>query len=118
MQVLEGVVDRQYFIGDEIWNNHGFRGFDAGSNLKSTNGWSYNGNGTDQYDFCGLPAGSRVPGFSSMDSRMTDFGGHHRLISPYWVITVFWIISAMGFIVVLIILIRDTVSDVLKTISF
>lgn len=29
----------------------------AGTKLKSTNGWSNNGNGTDDYDFCALPVG-------------------------------------------------------------
>ncbi len=36
-----------------------WRGFDAGDNLKSTNGWYSNGNGTDLYGFTALPAGYR-----------------------------------------------------------
>jgi len=55
-KILEGTVDSQYGIGDHEWN--GFdRGFDAGKNLKSTYGWLYNFNGTDTFDFTGLPAG-------------------------------------------------------------
>ena len=59
-KILEGTVDSQYPVGDTIWNNKGYRGFDAGLNLKSTNGWRDNGNGTDLYDFCALPGGRRT----------------------------------------------------------
>jgi uncharacterized protein (TIGR02145 family) len=31
----------------------------AGTKLKSTSGWDYDGNGTDAYGFSALPAGSR-----------------------------------------------------------
>jgi len=33
-KILEGTVDSQYPVGDTIWNNKGWRGFDAGLNLK------------------------------------------------------------------------------------
>ncbi|MCF8236508.1 MAG: hypothetical protein K9H13_12305 [Bacteroidales bacterium] len=56
-KVLEGTVDSQHNIGDEIWNGYGNRGYDAGGNLKSTSGWNNNGNGTDLFGFTILPAG-------------------------------------------------------------
>jgi uncharacterized protein (TIGR02145 family) len=58
-KILEGTVDSQYPVGDPIWNNTAFRGYDAGYNLKSTNGWENNGNGSDAYGFTGLPGGFR-----------------------------------------------------------
>lgn len=56
-KVLEGAVDSQYGIGDNMWDNEFWRGFDAGKHLKSTSGWVYSGNGTDLFGFSGLPAG-------------------------------------------------------------
>ena len=35
-KTLEGAVDSQYGIADPIWNNTGFRGYDAGKKLKTT----------------------------------------------------------------------------------
>jgi len=58
-KLLEGTVDSQYPVGDPVWSISGWRGFDAGLNLKSTNGWSNNGNGTDLYGFTTLPGGKR-----------------------------------------------------------
>ncbi|MBW6460709.1 MAG: hypothetical protein K0B08_09060 [Bacteroidales bacterium] len=58
-KVLEGAVDSQYGIGNNIWNNLGHRGSDAGTNLKTESGWNGNGNGTDLYGFAGLPGGYR-----------------------------------------------------------
>ena len=57
--ILEGAVDSQYGIGDDIWQSTGYRGFDAGKNLKTDIGWNGNGNGTDLYGFSSLPAGNR-----------------------------------------------------------
>ena len=65
-KVLEGAVDSQYGIGDPVWDNEGFRGYDAGKNLKTTSGWNENGNGTDLFSFSGLPGGFRIDD--------TDFG--------------------------------------------
>lgn len=57
-KVLEGAVDSQYGIGDPEWDIYSeFRGYDAGTNLKTTSGWNYNGNGTDLFGFSGLPGG-------------------------------------------------------------
>jgi len=64
-KVLEGAVDSQYGIGDNTWDDEGPRGFDAGTNLKTTSGWYENGNGTDLFGFSGLPGGSRYGGDGS-----------------------------------------------------
>ena len=42
-----------------------FRGFDAGLNLKSSNGWFGGGNGSNLSGFSALPSGQRnnIPGF-------------------------------------------------------
>ena len=59
-KVLEGAVDSQYGIGDPQWDiSWEYRGYDAGTNLKTTSGWNYDGNGTDLFGFSGLPGGSR-----------------------------------------------------------
>jgi uncharacterized protein (TIGR02145 family) len=56
-KVLEGAVDSQYYIGDLEWENTSYRGFDAGTNLRTTSGWF--ANGTDLFGFSGLPGGTR-----------------------------------------------------------
>ncbi len=58
-KTLEGTVDSQYGVGDPVWDNTDWRGFDAGNNLKSTSGWFLNNNGSDSYGFTALPAGYR-----------------------------------------------------------
>jgi uncharacterized protein (TIGR02145 family) len=58
-KVLEGAVDSQYGIGDNTWDYYGYRGLDAGTNLKTISGWNENGNGTDLFGFSGLPGGYR-----------------------------------------------------------
>lgn len=58
-KVLEGVADSHYEIGDQIWDSYGLRGYDAGTHLKTTIGWSSNGNGTDLLGFSGMPGGYR-----------------------------------------------------------
>ena len=55
---MEGTVDSQYPVGDAVWDIVGWRGSDAGNNLKSTNGW-YDNIGTDLYGFRALTAGRR-----------------------------------------------------------
>ncbi|MDD5695886.1 MAG: FISUMP domain-containing protein, partial [Bacteroidales bacterium] len=58
-KVLEGAVDSQYGIGDPEWDlGGGYRGFDAGTNLKTTQGWLIN-SGTDSFGFSGFPSGMR-----------------------------------------------------------
>ena len=58
-KVLEGTVDSQYPVGDPIWNQTGYRGFDVGLNLKSTSGWNESGNGSGLYGYEALPGGFR-----------------------------------------------------------
>jgi uncharacterized protein (TIGR02145 family) len=58
-KVLEAAVDSQYGIGHNLWDSWGYRGFDAGINLKTTSGWYSNGNGTDLFGFSGQPGGNR-----------------------------------------------------------
>jgi uncharacterized protein (TIGR02145 family) len=58
-KVLEGAVDSQYGIGDPVWELYEFRGYDAGTNLKTTSGWYANGNGADLFGLSGLPGGYR-----------------------------------------------------------
>ena len=56
--ILEGAVDTQYGIGDQIWGGaEGYRGYDVGYNLKTTNGWYNGSSGTDLFGFSGLPGG-------------------------------------------------------------
>lgn len=56
-KVLAGAADSQFGIGDPIWDEIGYRGFDTGTNLKTISGWNYGGNGTDIFGFSGLPGG-------------------------------------------------------------
>lgn len=58
-KILEGAVDSQYGIGDQEWDYLYYTGYDVGINLKSQNGWSSNGNGTDLFEFEGFPGGRR-----------------------------------------------------------
>ena len=53
--ILENEVD----AGTVSCTATGWRGIDAGLNLKSTSGWSSGGNGTDLYGFTALPGGYR-----------------------------------------------------------
>jgi len=75
LKILEGTVDSQYPAGDPIWNTSGYRGYDAGLNLKSTSGWPSGGNGSGLYGFELLPCGYR-----------TDNGSFYDLTSyaPFW----------------------------------
>jgi uncharacterized protein (TIGR02145 family) len=55
--ILEGVADKVYPVGDPEWENLGWRGIDAGSNLKSIDGWNDTINNTDRFGFGALPGG-------------------------------------------------------------
>jgi uncharacterized protein (TIGR02145 family) len=81
-KVLEGTVDSQYPVGDPEWDGTGYRGFDAGKNLKSTSGWYSNGNGTNDYGFNARPGGSRYDdgsfhglGIGASFSTSSDYDG-------------------------------------------
>lgn len=67
-KILEGIVDSNFPVGDPEWDDTGWRGYDAGKNLKSTSGWNSGGNGTDQYGFTALPGGSRDADGTSFDN--------------------------------------------------
>ncbi|MDA3880083.1 MAG: FISUMP domain-containing protein [Prolixibacteraceae bacterium] len=69
-KILEGFVDTQYDIGDNVWDNSTWRGYDAGKKLKSASGWFLNSNGTDDYGFSVYPSGyANTPtGFSDKDA--------------------------------------------------
>lgn len=56
---LEGYVDSQYGIDNPVWDQTGWRGFDAGKKLKSSSGWS-NTNGTDHHGYSVLPGGRLI----------------------------------------------------------
>ena len=62
LKLLEGAVDSLYGIGAVEWDSSGFRGYDAGKNLKTTSGWYADGNGTDRYGFSVLPGGDNSSG--------------------------------------------------------
>ncbi|MBW6459218.1 MAG: T9SS type A sorting domain-containing protein [Bacteroidales bacterium] len=66
-KVLEGAVDSQYGIGNILWDSWGYRGYDAGTNLKTTSGWYANFNGADLFGFSGLPGGYRYYGVGFFD---------------------------------------------------
>jgi uncharacterized protein (TIGR02145 family) len=57
-----------------------FLGYGAGSKLKSTNGWHFDGNGTNKSGFTGLPAGKRWK-----DGEFDDMGEE----SNWWTSTAF-----------------------------
>jgi uncharacterized protein (TIGR02145 family) len=61
-KVLEGAVDSQFGIGDPEWDIQTirYRGYDVGTNLKTTSSWTNNGNGTDLFGFSALPGGCRI----------------------------------------------------------
>jgi len=64
-QILEGAVDSFYGIGNPVWDNNNWRGFDAGGNLKQsgTTMWAPPNTGaTDAFGFSALPGGYIVQG--------------------------------------------------------
>ena len=68
--MLEGAVDSQFGIGNQTWDSTGFRGYDAGANLKSMSGWF--GGGTDLFGFSGLAGGFRS--YGGFFTYLGDYG--------------------------------------------
>ena len=59
-KILERATDTKYKINDNEWDiSNEYRGFDAGSRLKSKKEWKSSDNGTDYYDFKAVPGGCR-----------------------------------------------------------
>jgi uncharacterized protein (TIGR02145 family) len=85
-KVLEGTVDSQYGVDDPVWNMSGWRGFDAGKNLKSTSGWISGGNGTNLYGFGALPGGSLYSDglFYYLDSHGRWWSSNEGSVSGAW----------------------------------
>lgn len=90
--VLEGATDSQYGIGDSVWDSDiPYRGFDAGANLKTTSGWTDNGNGTDLFGFSAMPCGMRYRddifsrhGQGGYWWTSTDAGCSHSTLRIFW----------------------------------
>lgn len=90
-KVLEGTVDYLYGIGDSEWDQLAeLRGYNAGTNLKTYNGWYNGGNGSDLFGFSGLPGGEKIQVFfgqvllngnwwSSTDDTFSDEAFSRRL---------------------------------------
>lgn len=55
---LEGTVDSQYDLAHAEWDGTGYRGHDAGDQLKASSGWSETGN-TNEDRLSALPGGTR-----------------------------------------------------------
>ena len=70
---LEGEVDSQYGYPNPEWDSTGWRGLDAGLNLKSISGWNSNGGGTDLYGFTALSSGFRFSNGSFVDMGFYTF---------------------------------------------
>jgi uncharacterized protein (TIGR02145 family) len=79
-QVLEGAVDSTYGIGEDAWKYNGWRGSDAGGNLKSkgTSHWNPPNTGaTDNFGFAALPAGYIVQnGFWGLEYKAYFWSSH------------------------------------------
>ncbi len=80
-KVLEGTVDSLYGVGNSIWDNTGWRGYDAGKNLKTTTGWNEIFKGTDLFGFSGLPGGLCYNG--SFTNGGSEGGGYWWTSSKY-----------------------------------
>lgn len=66
-KILEGEIDSQYSYPDTEWDGIGWRGFDAGGNMKEiglSNWIAPNTGATNSSGFTALPAGNRVYGGS------------------------------------------------------
>lgn len=84
-KVLEGMVDANFTIGNTVWDNNGWRGFNASTNLKSTSGWMNNGNGTDMYGYRLLATGYWFEGgFSDLTEGTTLYSSTRMNTNPWY----------------------------------
>ncbi|MBI9038382.1 MAG: T9SS type A sorting domain-containing protein [Bacteroidales bacterium] len=74
LKILEGNTDSQYSAGDPIWDDTGYRGFDAARNLKSLTTWSKN-------------PGINIFGFTSLAGGYRQSNGNFGNMGNY---TLFW----------------------------
>ncbi|HRZ76382.1 MAG TPA: FISUMP domain-containing protein, partial [Bacteroidales bacterium] len=80
-KLLEGNTDTQFGVGNAVWNNTVWRGFDAGKRLKKAGSthWSASNNGTDALGFTAVGGGDRAPTGSF---EMLNSYGHYWTSSP------------------------------------
>nr|NQU91849.1 hypothetical protein [Bacteroidota bacterium] len=88
-KILEGTVDSQYPVGDPEWNDTGYRGLDAGGNLKetgTTHWYSSNTGATNSSGFTALPGGNRNTSwsFDSVGYRGYWWSSSQRDASIVW----------------------------------
>lgn len=88
-RVLEGTVDSQYGVGDPVWLNSSWRGFDVAKKLKSQTGWYDNGNGTDEYNFSMIPAGHRGNYFALI-LKESGYWTSSTISQYSWLRQIFW----------------------------
>ncbi|HNS17040.1 MAG TPA: FISUMP domain-containing protein [Bacteroidales bacterium] len=71
-KILEGTVDSLYKVGNAQWDLFGWRGYNAGKNLKSAVGWG-SGNGTDSAGFHAVPGGMLLFGNDFIEDSTSAF---------------------------------------------
>ena len=85
-KILEGTVDSSYPIESPVWDSLGWRGFNAGTNLKSASDWINNGNDTDPFGFKAIPVGYRSASggfYSNGENTFFWLSNNSGLISMY-----------------------------------
>jgi len=97
-KVLEGTVDTKYGVGDSEWDKTGFRGRDAGKNLKTISGWGGTTLGTDKYGFSAVPGGLLSTGgnYYSVDGATYIWSSTEEDDSHVWTRQLFGTTDGMG----------------------
>jgi uncharacterized protein (TIGR02145 family) len=77
--------DDEWCFMTQYWDpmvqcEYGWDGLDAGTKMKSTSGWNYSGNGTNESGFSGLPGGIK-----DIDDEFV----HHGFYGVFWSSTLF-----------------------------
>jgi len=81
-QVLEGSIDVNYHIGSPVWDYEGWRGSNAGFNLKANVPWALDYSVADPFHFSALPGGELVnPTGFHYNGWATDWWSATR---PFW----------------------------------